>query len=198
MGTCGTPRLKRKRRRRAEDKQQYLEYCRVGSTIDTGCRRRETRCLLPPVLSEGRGVAERNWGLYGEADKARTRAGHRAIDGTVLRRNASEVKSSTSAPLLSTTHSHAGNGRKSILAAIVYGRGPPRSGKRNPLSLLLVQEENMGIRSASRVRIFCASEPLVDDVTRAKSPSFWAESGLERRRTEKMKEIGSSFHYMLP
>lgn len=98
-------------------------------------------------------MAERNWGLYGEADKARTRAGHRAIDGTVLRRNASEVKSSTSAPLLSTTHSHAGDGRKSILAAIVDCRGPPR-GKRNPLSILLVQEENTGIRSAPRVRIF--------------------------------------------
>ncbi|KAL2282805.1 hypothetical protein FJTKL_10415 [Diaporthe vaccinii] len=140
VGTCGTPRLKRKRRRRAEDEQQYLEYCRVGSTIDTECRRRERDQV--------------NWGLYGEANEARTRAGHRAIDGTVLRRNASEVKSSTSAPLLSTTHSHAGNGRKSIVAPIVDCRGRPRSGKGNPLSNLLVQEENMGIRSASRVRIF--------------------------------------------
>lgn len=49
----------------------------------------------PPLLfSERQGVAERNWGLYGEANKARIRAGHRAIDGTLLRRNASEVKSS--------------------------------------------------------------------------------------------------------
>jgi hypothetical protein len=36
--------------------------------------------------------------LYGEANKAPTRAGHRAIDGTLLRRDASEVKSPTSAP----------------------------------------------------------------------------------------------------
>lgn len=63
-------------------------------------------------------------------------------------------KSSTSAPLLSTAHSHAGNGLKTILAAIVDCRGPPRSGERIPLSILLVQEENMEIRSTSRVRSF--------------------------------------------
>lgn len=32
---------------------------------------------------------------------------------------------------------------------------------------------------------FCASKPRVDDITLAKRPSPWAESGLERRRTEK-------------
>lgn len=57
--------------------------------------------------------------MYGEANKARTRAGHRAIDGTLLRRNASKAKSSTSAPLLSTTHSHAGDGLENIPAARV-------------------------------------------------------------------------------
>lgn len=47
----------------------------------------------PPVLEKGAGGSARNLGgPYGEANKARTRAGHRAIDGTQLRRNASEVE----------------------------------------------------------------------------------------------------------
>lgn len=67
--------------------------------------------------------AGRNWRLYGEANKARTRAGHQANDGTLLRRNVSEAKSiSTSLP--STTRFHEGNGLNNIPAAIVIVVGP--------------------------------------------------------------------------
>lgn len=92
---CGTPGLKRKRRRRAEDEEQYPGYCRVGSTVDTGCRRRQRdQVSAPPVLGTRGGRFSEEFGKpYGEANKARTRAGHRAIDGTLLRRNASEVGS---------------------------------------------------------------------------------------------------------
>lgn len=83
-----------KRRRRAEDANNIRNIAESEAQLTRGVvDGRETRCLFTPFsFLKGRGVAERNWGLYGEANKARTRAGHRAIDGTLLRRNASEVK----------------------------------------------------------------------------------------------------------
>lgn len=86
--------------------------------------------------------ADGNQRTYGEADKARTRAGHRAIDGTLLRRNASEVKSYISAPALSTTHPRGHRDR----------REASRIRRRDPVPILPGQEGIKEIRPTSRVR----------------------------------------------
>lgn len=153
MGTCWHSKAEEEKTtssRRRTAMSGILPQSEAQLTLDV-VDGRETRCLLPLLFCEREGVAERNWGTVWEANKARTRAGHRAIDGTLLRRNASEVKSSTSAPLWSTTHSYAGDGLTNILAAIFDCRGAPRSRRRDPVSILLVQKENLGIRLVSRV-----------------------------------------------
>lgn len=101
--------------------------------------------------------------------------GTEPIDGTLLRRNASKVKSSPSAPLLNTTHPRRHRDR----------HGHPRIERRDPNLNPASSGGKKDIRSTSRVRPCALAGSLVYDVTVApvSGPSLGWKSEARRRKT---------------